>query len=227
LVATGVDPPVERAIEEAVQKIPALLLVPGGKKAAAQRWLNVEVVRIGSSRVVYLQANDVGSSVSLAGDAGEVVAADRPRLRAALARVLDPDHFRGRLALKVDVPGAEVQIDGKKQPEAQKAIELAVGTHAIRVTHPQYRDFLRFADVEYDQTLAIDVALSAYPLAEGEMSEKQRRLPAKRRVPWWRSWWALSLAGLALTGVTVGAVWGARPTLSYDKIVTYRPSPTP
>jgi hypothetical protein len=140
-------------------------------------------------------------------------------------RILDPDHYRGRLALKIDVAGTEVNIDGKKQRD--RSLELPVGTHAVRVTHPQYRDFLRFVDVEFDQTIEMPVPMSAYPLAEGEMSEKQRKAPPKVFVPWYRSWWALSLLSVVLTGVTVGAVWGSRPTIKSNATVTYQPPANP
>ena len=34
---------------------------------------------------------------------------------------------------------------------------LSVGTHALRVTHPEYRDFVRFVDVEFDTPAAVKV----------------------------------------------------------------------
>jgi hypothetical protein len=137
-------------------------------------------------------------------------------------RVLDPARYRGRVQLKIDVAGAEAQIDGRRVA-AQAPIDLSVGTHALRVTHPAYRDFLRFLEVTYDHTLSVEVALSAYPLAEGEMSERLRRARPTRKLPWWRSWWALTLAGAALTGATVGIVWGARPGVSAERTAIYVP----
>ena len=121
-----------------------------------------------------------------------------------------------------------MQIDG--HPTQAGIIELPVGTHALRVTHPAYHDFLRFLDVEFDKTLPVDVNMAAYPLAEGEMTERQRRGSplAHKPIPWWRTWWALSLAGVALTGVTVGVVWLARPWLDHgDSSSGYNPTPQP
>jgi hypothetical protein len=225
IFAPGIEPPVEKALEDAIGKIAELQFAAGGKKAGAQKLLSADEVKVGSGRVIYLQCGDGSASVTIGGEAGEVAGGDQQKLRAALARILDSEHYRGRVALKVDVPGAEVYVDAKKQK--QFTVELTVGTHAIRVTHPQYRDFLRFVDVDYDQTLEIAVALSAYPLAEGEMSEKLRKAPPKAVVPWWRSWWALTILGVAITGVTVGAVWGARPTLSPNATVGYKPPTNP
>ncbi len=112
---------------------------------------------------------------------------------------------------------------------AAGTVELPVGTHALRVTHPAYRDFLRFIDIEFDKTLALDVPMAAYPRAEGEMTEEQRRnrLAGSPRLPWYRRWWALAGAGVVLTGITVGVVWLARPGIGSDVNVTYNPAPRP
>jgi hypothetical protein len=145
-----------------------------------------------------------------------------------LVRALLPARYLGKLQLKVDVAGAEAQLDGKPLPgAATSAVEAPVGTHALRVTHPAYRDFLRFVDVEFDKTLALDVPMSAYPLAEGEMRERQRKAVAKPKVPWWRSWWALSITGVVITGAVVGAVYASRPSVSYDSTATYVPPQKP
>jgi hypothetical protein len=200
----------------------------------AQRVLVVDVAKLGDGRVLYLEGLDatgkqVGSTtVPLQHESGDVVAADRIALRGGLVRVLSPARYVGRLQLHVDVAGAEVQIDGKPAGAVAGPLELPVGTHALRVTHPAYRDFLRFVEIEYDKALPIEVALSAYPLAEGEMTERQRKREGKRlAVPWWRSWWALSLSGVIITGVTVGAVFASRPGITSDHSVGYTAPPAP
>jgi hypothetical protein len=208
-----------------------------GKETGAQRVLTVEAARIGDGRVLYLQAVDMSSgrthgstTAALSGGSGEVAAADKPLLRAAVVRVLDAARYLGRLTIKVDVPNAEVQVDGKKPPLPKEAIELPVGTHAVRVTHPAYRDFLRFVDLEFDKAITLDVALSAYPLAEGEMTEKLRQQAAgpQKKLPWYRTWWVLGLGAVVLTGAAVGVVYAVRPGLSIDKtVVTETTTPTP
>jgi hypothetical protein len=59
------------------------------------------------------------------------------------------------------------------------------------------------------------------------MIERQRKAAKKPRVPWWRSWWALTVSGVVITGAVAGAVWGTRPTVTFDKSATYVPSQTP
>jgi hypothetical protein len=213
---------------------PAARALAFGKELGATRAVAVEATPLGDGLIVYLQALEVPSgraigstTVSLGGGSART-AADRDIMRAALMRILDPARYTGRLQVHLDVQGAVLQIDGR--PTQAGTVELPVGTHALRVTHPAYHDFLRFLDVEFDKTLAVDVNMAAYPLAEGEMTERQRRgLPvAQRHVPWWRSWWALTLAGVALTGVTVGVVWLARPWLDHgDSSTPYNPMPQP
>jgi hypothetical protein len=228
--------PLEKALIELAGKLPDVQLVnvAGGKlqppkPGAQQRVLQAEVARLGEGRILYLQATapTASTTVALKGSGGPS-SGDRDAIEAALVKVLRPDRYNGRLQLKIDVPNAELQLDGKKLASATGTLEVPVGTHALRVTHPAYRDFLRFVDVEYDKTLPIDVALSAYPLAEGEMTEKlrQRKQP-KKQLPWYRTWWALSLAGVVLTGATTGLVYGLRPGVSADKTVTYQAPPVP
>ncbi|MDB4970007.1 MAG: hypothetical protein JWN44_5696 [Myxococcales bacterium] len=206
-----------------------------GKETSSQRAVSVEATPLGEGLVIYLQAVEVPSgrvlgstTISLAG--GNTRAPhDRDTVRAALMRILDPGRYNGRLQIRLDVQGAEVQIDGR--PSHSGLVELPVGTHALRVTHPAYHDFLRFLDVEFDKTLPVDINLAAYPLAEGEMTENQKRgLPSATRKPlkWYRTWWALSLAGVAVTGITVGVVWLVRPGLpGADSSTGYNPNPTP
>ena len=214
---------------------PAARALAFGKEAAANRAVAVEATPLGDGIVVYLQALEVpsgravGSTTVSLGGGGARAPGDGDAVRGALVRILDPRHYTGRLQVRLDVQGAVVQIDGR--PAQAGLTELPVGTHALRVTHPAYHDFLRFLEIEFDKTTAVDVNMAAYPLAEGEMTERQRRGGppiARREVPWWRSWWALTLAGVALTGVTIGVVWLARPWLDHgDSSTGYNPMPQP
>jgi hypothetical protein len=204
----------------------------------ASRALMVDVARLGDGQVVYLQGIDsktgqsLGSTTASLSNTRPLPQADKTALRGAVVRVFEPDRYVGRLQLKLDVKGAELLVDGRPiSGDLGRAIELPVGTHALRVTHPAYRDFLRFVDIAYDQTVALDVPLAAYPLTEGEMAERQRRSagpPVAVYVPWYRSWWALTLAGVVLTGVTAGIVIGAVPdAIQSDRSLKYEHKPSP
>jgi hypothetical protein len=217
---------------------PAVRAQQLAKDLNASRAMMVDVARLGEGQVVYLQGIDpktgqaVGSTTASLSNARPLPAADKTALRGAVVRVLEPDRYLGRLQLKLDVKGAELLVDGRPiGGDLGRAIELPVGTHALRVTHPAYRDFLRFVDIAYDQTVALDVPLAAYPLTEGEMAERQRRSGGPVvavHVPWYRSWWALTLAGVVLTGVTAGIIIGAVPdAIESDRSLKYEHKPSP
>jgi hypothetical protein len=209
-----------------------------GKEVNAARALVVDVARLGDGQVVYLQGIDprtgqiVGSTTASLSDVRPLPAAELNALRGAVVRVVAPDDYVGHLLLKLDVKGAEAQLDGAPLlADLSRPVTVPVGTHALRVTHPAYHDFLRFIDVGFDQTVDLPVPLAAYPLTEGEMAERRRRgggdVKAKA-VPWYRSWWALTLSGVVITGVVAGIVVGARPDpIGADRSLSYRYVPTP
>jgi hypothetical protein len=206
------------------------------REVSATRALVCDVARLGDGVVVYLQAIDPKSSQSLGSttaslsQAHALPPADRAALRGALVRVLDPSRWVGRVTLKLDVKGAQVLVDGRPAGDFTKPIELPVGTHALRVTHPAYHDFLRFIDVPFDETVTLDVPLAAYPLAEGEMAERAKKSAPSappKPLPWYRRWYALAAAGVILTGLTVGIVYAARPDLPGDRSLRYSAKPVP
>jgi hypothetical protein len=208
-----------------------------GKEVNASRALVVDVARLGDGQVVYLQGIDpkkgeaVGSTTVSLSNGHPLPNADRDALRGAVVRILKPDQYLGHLILKLDVKGAEAQLDGRPLAgDLARPVDVTVGTHALRVTHPAYHDFLRFLDVGFDQTVELSVPLAAYALTQGEMAERKRRdaTGAPKPVPWYRSWWALTVGGIFITGITVGVVIAARPDpISGDRSLNFRFRPTP
>jgi len=206
-----------------------------GRELKTERALAVDLAPLGEGLVVYLHLVDVASGGELASGTVTVTEAarlspdDRARLRGAAVRVLDPSRFVGRVKLRLDVAGAQAVLDGQPITLGAAPLELPVGTHALRVTHPAYHDFLRFIDVEFDRTVELDVALSAYPLSEGQMTEHRRAVaevaaappPAKKPPRTWR-WWVIGASvAAAAVGIGVG-VWFARPSVRQDLVVDYR-----
>ncbi len=206
------------------------------REQSAELAIVAETQPLGEGAVVYLQIVEVGGKVrgstTAAISAEALLAGDVERvLRGGLVQVLDPQRYVGRLDLHIDVKGAETEVDGRKIPPAAvpgAAFELPVGTHAVRVTHPAYHDFLRFVEVGFDRTSTETVALAAFPLTEGEMNEKKHRATGpKLKVPWYRSWWALGVTGVVLAGATAGLVYGLRPGVSSDENAHYKATPSP
>ncbi len=200
-----------------------------GKEAGARQLVTVDAAELGDGAVIYLQAVEVpsgralGSTTAPIGSVSEV-AADRHRavLRAALVRLLEPTRYQGTLALHVDTDGAAVEVDGRVV-DAAAPVLLPVGTHALRVTHPRYHDYLRFVDIEFERSITLDVPLAAYPLAEGEMAAELQKAPAvKKRRPWYGSPWLWAGAAVLVAGATLGIVYGVRGGLEFDRGLIYR-----
>jgi hypothetical protein len=170
----------------------------------AQLVISGEVGGLGDSKVVYLAAIEGGKelrSTTLAVGAAD----DGTAARGAAVRLLDPDRYRGTLRLAIDVGGATVYINGSRvTPSATGELALPVGTQAVRVTHPEYHDFVRFIDVEFGRTTDVPVGMQQYPISRLDLQGK----PINRdRVeyldpPVWRRWYVVGPAAVGLAIVT-------------------------
>jgi hypothetical protein len=173
-----------------------------GKLVGAQIVVTGEVGGLGESRVVYLGAIDVAAVRELRSTTLTIGAHDDAGgPQGAVVRLLDPDRYRGTLRFTIDAGGATVFVNGSKvalSPHGDLA--LPVGTQAIRVTHPEYHDFVRFVDVPYGKTLELSVGLQQYPIIEKNV----RGLPMSRDKieyvdpPLWRRWYVTGPAALGL-----------------------------
>jgi hypothetical protein len=184
-----------------------------GKLVGAQIVISGEVGGLGDSKVVYLGATDVGTSKELRSTTLAIGAKeDGGGPAGAVIRLLDPDRFRGTLHLAIDVSGATIYVNGTKTtPSAKSEIVLPVGTQAVRVTHPEYHDFVRFIDVAFGRTTEVPVGMQQYPIIRRDLAGKpiNRDQVVYIDPPRWRRWYVVGPAavGLAiLTGVIVGAV---------------------
>ena len=184
-----------------------------GKLVGAQIVITGEVGGLGDSRVVYLGATDVASAKELRSTTLAIGAkGDGDGPNGAVVRLLDPDRYRGTLHFAVDVTGATVYVNGAKvTPGARGDLPLPVGTQAVRVTHPSYRDFVRFIDVQYGRTTDVAVAMTQYPIVERDLQGKpiRRDNVIYNQPPLWKRWYVVGPAavGLAIvTGIIVGSL---------------------
>lgn len=176
----------------------------------AQVVISGEVGGLGESRVVYLAATENGvelrSTTLAVGGARD----DGGGPSGAAVRLLDPDGYRGTLRLAIDVPGATVYVDGSKAaPSPRGELALPVGTHAVRVTHPEYHDFVRFIDAEFGKTTDVAVGLQQYPILRHDVLGQPINRDRIEYIdpPVWRRWYVVGPAavGLAIvTGIVVG-----------------------
>jgi hypothetical protein len=188
----------------------------------AQIVISGEVGGLGESRVVYLAATENGKelrsttlTVDARDDAGPPsapAAGQGGGPAGAVMRLLAPDGYRGTLRFALDVTGATIYVNGTKvTPSPRGEVALPVGAQAVRVTHPEYHDFVRFIDVPFNQTTDVAVAMQQYPIVEHDLQGR----PVNRDQieyldpPLWRRWYVVGPAavGLAIiTGVVVGYV---------------------
>lgn len=200
----------------------------------AQIVISGEVGGLGESKVVYLAATENGKelrsttlAVAAKDDAGPSGgqgagqgggqgagqgAGQGGGPPGAVARLLDPDGYRGTLRFALDVTGATIYVNGTQvTPSPRGEVVLPVGAQAVRVTHPEYHDFVRFIDVEFDRTTDVAVGMQQYPIVEHDLQGKpiNRDQIEYLDPPPWRRWYVVGPAavGLAIvTGFVVGHV---------------------
>jgi len=176
-----------------------------------------EVGGLGGSQVVYLKLVDatdarVKGSTTLELNRSK---ADSTTVAAAVIRLLAPERYRGTLKLNLDVRGATVYVDGERmQGKAEAPKRLEVGSHALRVTHPEFRDFVRFVDVQFGRTTAIRANMQQFPIVASEIRKNpsdERAAPllittggAPAETPWYRRWY--TVAGFGAAAVITSAV---------------------
>ena len=176
----------------------------------AQLVISGEVGGLGESKVVYLAATENGKELRSTTLAVGGAHDDGGGPGGAVVRLLDPEGYRGMLRLAIDVTGATIYVNGSKaSPSPQGELALPVGAQAVRVTHPEYHDFVRFIDVEYGKTTDVTVGMQQYPIVEHDFQGKPINRDTIEYVapPVWRRWYVVGPAavGLAIvTGLVVG-----------------------
>jgi hypothetical protein len=187
-----------------------------GKLVGASSVVYGEIGGLGDVHVVYLKlvsAADSREVRSTTLEFGDESAADAAA-RAAAFRLLAPELYTGRLDVEVDVKRASIFVDGKLMAKSPtEPISLPVGTHALRVTHPEYRDYVRFVKIEFDADEKVDAGLQQYPVIRSSLkSDPGKKVPVGSSVvyrgveptPWYRRWYSVAGGGaLVLLGSAV------------------------
>lgn len=184
-----------------------------GKLVGATVVIAGEVGGLGDARVVYLNATETATAKELRSTTLAIGAKADPTGGAAgaMIRLLDPDRYRGTLRFAIDVTGATVYVNGSKvTPNAKGEIALPVGPQAVRITHPEYHDFVKFVDVPFNAVADVPVGMQQYPIVEHDVKGKPINRDTIRYVepPVWRRWYVVGPAAVVL-GVVTGIVVGA------------------
>jgi PEGA domain len=161
---------------------------------------------LGEARVIYLRAVDTASRKELGSTTWTAGPGDSAA--AAVARLLNPAGYTGKLALTTTVVDATVYVNGRKLgASSAPAFSLPVGTHALRVTHPEYRDFVRFIDVTYDATTTVKVSLQPLSIVQRDLVAHggPSSTSGASSSPWYRKGWAVA-GGAAVIAVIAGVI---------------------
>jgi hypothetical protein len=197
-------------------------LVAVGKALGVDRIITGEAGGLAAGYVVYLRLVDVRAAKEMRA-ASATLRSDERGLRAsareAAFRLIAPERHVGWLAVRADVTGATVFVDGRPVARTPApSTELAVGTHALRVSHDAYRDFLRFIDIGFEQTTEVEAGLTAFPVIADELRARGQgaRDPGEDGRTWYRRWWAVTAFGLIVAGATAGLIVGTVDRVGSD-----------
>jgi hypothetical protein len=188
-----------------------------GKLVGADLVVTGEAGGLGDVQVVYLELVDVEKAKEVRSTTLEANDASGGGAAGAAYRLLAPDQYTGTTTLNVDAKGATFYVDGKKLGKskaagAQAPLTLSVGTHALRVTHPDYRDFVRFVDVGFHGDTPIDVKLQEFPIistqVEGPKNEPKSNITyVDHPTKWYRKWWAIATFS-GVVAISAAATFG-------------------
>lgn len=158
---------------------------------------------LGESRVVYLNATDVATAKEVRSTTLALGTKEDPTgPAAAVVRLLDPTKHRGTLHFAIDVTGTTVYVNGARvKLTATNDLSLEVGTQAIRVTHPEYRDFVRFIDVPFGKTVDVPVGMTQYPIIRRDIKGNPITRGGEVLVdpPIYRRWYVVAGGAVLLT----------------------------
>lgn len=217
-----------KQVQRALSKKPTLRACDGnaqcltelGRDTGARYVVYGEIGGLADVAIVYLKVIDVANGKELRSTTMELESKKKPAgARAAAFRLLAPKRYVGRLAAVVDIKGASIYVDGAllaKSPA--RPLPLPVGTHALRVTHPEFRDFVHFVDIEFDADNRVQIDLQKYPIITSDMARTPKSgdplagnivYQGVESTPWYRRWYTVatfSAVVLVTSAIVAGAI---------------------
>ncbi len=182
-----------------------------GTLVSVQYSVYAEVGGLGDARVVYLKLVDVATKKELRSTLLELSSSHDAKANslAAATRLLAPETYVGTIDVSTPVKGAVIYLDGQKRGTTpSKAISSSVGSHALRVTHPEHRDYVRFIDIEFGKATKITTELQPLPGVSQRLSREGiiggtggTGFGKVEQTPWYFRWYTVA-GGAAVLGVT-------------------------
>jgi PEGA domain len=163
-----------------------------------------QVGGLGDARVIYLSAVDTSSGREIGSTTWTPGADDSAA--AALIRMLFPAQYTGQLRVLSNVKDALIYVNGNRLGAASApGYTLPVGTHALRVTHPESRDFVRFVDIRYAAVTEVTVTLQPLPVVQRDLSRRPSAAASEPAHHGFRRWWIIAAGAVGLAALA-GAV---------------------
>jgi len=201
-------------------------LVALGQLVGADYAVFGEVGGLGNAQVIYLKLVDVKAAREVRSTVLELdgTRAADVEARAAATRLFAPGRYVGQLVLASNVEGASVYVNGELIARTPaRPLSLPVGSHALRVTHPEYRDFVRFVEIGFAGREEVAVQLMPYDAVSGDIRRTgQGDLAAAgaggyQPTPWYRRWYTVA-GGAAVLLLTSALVVGiASDRIDFDR----------
>jgi hypothetical protein len=189
-----------------------------GKLVSASYTVYAEVGGLGDAQVVYLKLIDVAQGKEIRSTLIELSSKGNSKEQsiAAATRLLAPETYEGSLQVTTPVQGAIIYMDGQKRGTTpSKSITASVGSHALRVTHPEHRDYVRFVDIAFGQETEVNAELLPLPGVSQRLSREgiigggnPGAGGPVRATPWYLRWYTVA-GGVAVVGVTSAIIFGA------------------
>jgi hypothetical protein len=201
-------------------------IAKAGRRVGATHIVVGHVGSIGGAYVVYLQLlRGSGTVTRRANGLLDPRKGLRGSARALLFRLLLPQRFTGKLAVDVNVKGSWIYLDGQRVGRGPKLRldKVAVGKHALRITHEAHRDFVRFVRVPFGRTAKIAADLERIEAQATEMKLAGAKPLTDAELPWYRRWWAVAAFGAVLVAATTTAVVLIPKGVDRDMTATVKP----
>ncbi len=196
-----------------------------GRRLRARFIVSGTLASLGQDYVVTLKAVDTRTGISVR-RISETLSGQRDQLieavRVAAYRLLRPEQLRGTLQVMVNIAGATVYLDGKRvgvSPLRSPLSGLKVKEHTLRITHPEFVDFIRKVKVRFQKTSLVRVVLNR-PKVDAHRPIHKGPLPPvveDRPTPWYSTWWFWTIVGVVAVGAGT-AVGLTVPRLSYKPV---------
>ncbi len=129
-------------------------------------------------------------------------------IRLAAYKLVAPDRLLGNLQILVDHPGAKIYVDGNlvgTSPLRTAIQNLKVGPHVVRVTHPDYLEFVRRVHVRFEKTTYVKIHLVRPKISVVRL--KGGVVVRDAPTPVYAKWWFWTSVGVAAAALGAVAGW--------------------